>query len=154
MTCSWQLHNITVRNVSNAYQKDIFYCSELPDDLGTISCFTDTHILIHQCLPHWGLQITLSSQSYNESLAYTLHPKGFKKFELSPISSPIRKSRICLIYSRTDKWKQRNYRVNSLCGILLQQGHFASTGNKSIMIYSLMWRWCSVIDISTAWRRL
>lgn len=49
---------------------------------------------------------------------------------------------------------KRNYSVNSLWGLLLQQGHFASIGNKSIMIYSLMWGWCSLIHTSTAWRRL
>lgn len=99
-------------------------------------------MLIHSFIMflHWGLQITLSCQSYYETLAYILHPpKGSKKFELSPIFSPIRKSRNLLdVLRRAAMRRQNNYSVNPPCGFRLQQGHFASIGNKSIMIYSLM----------------
>lgn len=152
MTFSWQLHNIAIGNVGSVYQKEIFYFPELPDDLGTISCFTDTH---SSCFLLWGLQINFSSQSYYENLTYILHPpRGYKKFQLSPISSPIRKGRICLRCSEWQRESKRNYSVNSLCGLLLQQGYFASIGNKNIMIHSLMGGWCSLIDTSTAWGRL
>lgn len=105
MTFRWQLHNIAVGNVGNVYQKDIFYFPELPEDLGTISCFTDTH---SSCWLHWDLQITFSSQSYYENLTYILHPpKESKKFQLSPVSSPVRKGRICLIGSQGDNMKAK-----------------------------------------------
>lgn len=41
---------------------------------------------------------------------------------------------------------KRNYPGNSPCGFLLQQGHFASIGNESIMIHSLKWGCCHLAD--------
>lgn len=38
------------------------------------------------------------------------------------------------------------------CGFLIQQGHFASIGNESIMIHSLKWGCCHLADTSSAGR--
>lgn len=86
-------------------KKTLFYFPELSDDLGTITCFTATH---SSCFLHWDLQRTFSSQSYYENLTYILFPpKGSKKFQLLPISLPIRKGMICLICSESDNMKAK-----------------------------------------------
>lgn len=154
MIWSRQLHNIAVRNVGNVYQKTYFIVQRYRDDLGSVECFTDTHL--SHFLP-WGLQITFSSQSYYENLTCILRlPQGAMKFEFSPISSPTHQKGKNLPDLLTE-WQhksRRNHSGSSLCGLPFQQGHFASIGSKGITTHSLMWGRGSRIRTSTAWRGL
>lgn len=150
MICSWQLHNIAVRNVGNVYKKDICYCPELPDNLN--------HYMFHRYsssfLP-WGLQIRFSSQLYYENLIYILHPsKGVKKVDFFCPSHQSERQEFAWYTLRVTTWKQKKLLCELFLWPPLKQGHFASIWDKSIMIYFLMWGWCSLIDTNTAGRRL
>lgn len=93
-----------------------------------------------------NLQITLSRQSHDENWVCSL-----LFFHWSEIQN------ICWIFFFFffTNWlhgSKRNYPGNSPCGFLLQQGHFASIGNESIMIHSLKWGCCHLADTSSAER--
>lgn len=75
------------------------------------------------------------------------------QLKLQPFSLLIRNTKYSLnIFTNWLHNSKRNYPGSSPCGFLLQQGHFASLGNESIMIYSIKWGCCHLADTSSAGR--